>query len=106
MFTDWYDSEVIVHTSPGVDDFGATIPGASVTVPCAIAETVRLVRNPQGEQVASSTTLHAALSYSGVFAPDLQVEFDSPSGHHNSQILSISVRTGDPDLEGVSVSLE
>jgi hypothetical protein len=105
LFDEWYSRSVTVLVPGGTDEWGATLPGTSVEVPCRISEEVQLVRNSQGEEVASSTSVHAALSWAPTFQPDYAVEYDSPAGHRTTSVISSSMNLDDPDLEGILVRL-
>lgn len=107
LFAAWYDRTCTVHVDGGRDEWGATLPGTDVVVPCRISEEIQLVRNADGEEIASSVTIHAALNWAAIFRPDTRVIYWSPAsdGDRTTQVISTAVNLGDPDLEGIAVHL-
>lgn len=69
---EWWVHECTVETYEGDGAYGP-VYAEPVTVACFIDGRERLVRTPNGDQVASNTTVYAALADADRFAPESRV---------------------------------
>lgn len=100
-FDDWYDTPVLVLAPAGTNEWGAKIPGNTSTVPCQVSQQVQLVRNADGQEVTSSASVQAALEWAPTFQPGHVVMI----GGRRTQVIGVAVYSGDPALEGITVTL-
>lgn len=100
-FDDWYDTPVLVLAPAGTNEWGAKIPGTTSTVPCQVSQQVQLVRNADGQEVTSSASVQAALEWEATFEPGHVVIVHG----RRTQVIGVAVYRGDPDLEGITVTL-
>ena len=99
--------QTVIHTPmSGVDpDWGTPIPGAPVAVKCRFQEGVKLVRNAQGDEVASVGTF----LFDRLYSVDLADSFAYTDENNRTTTytpIAISVKralNGKPILTEVSV---
>lgn len=70
---EFYVHEVTVRPLTGTGAFGP-IYGPETTVPCFIDNTRGLVRNGEGAEIVSETTLTAPPQHAGAFPPGTEVD--------------------------------
>ena len=101
-FADWYVHTATVETVGPPDEWGAQTT-TTHTVQGWLEDKVQLVRNQQGEEVASTATFWCALEHRAKFEPG------SPVTVNGRTARVISVLTGDStdgdELDGIGVTL-
>jgi len=65
----WWVHEVTVQTKLGSGGYGDKLADPSEPVPCKIDDTVRTVRDADGNETVSSATIHTDLDRAGQFPP-------------------------------------
>lgn len=97
-----FTQQVTVETLTAPTSFGEQY-AAPVTVTCFINDTRNLIRNGEGEQVVSETTLYAPLSTESTFAEGSRV---TVNGRH-ARVLKLSRRdsAGPVNAHHVQVAL-
>lgn len=100
-FTDWYTSRVSVDTVGAANFEGKRTLSNTPSVPCRIEDLTLLVRNQDGEETTSSSTLYGDVSFGPLFTPGSIVHLVDRAAVVLSRSL---VSTGD-DLDGLTVRL-
>lgn len=91
-------------------EWGGRTWAAESTVPCLIQESTRTVKAPSGEDVISSTQVHAAPEYAGSLTPGARVVLPPaahrPAGTTTYVITLDAIITGDEQTDGVVAMCE
>lgn len=102
VFTEWENQTVQVRALTGSGGMGP-IYAAAVPVSAQVEQSSRLVREPGGAEVVSTTTVYAP---AGTVAPPGSL-VRLPGETAERQVITTSTpATGDPDLDGVDLALE
>jgi|SRR5215467_1358151 len=57
-FLDWATQNVTIEPYSSSDPYGANLYGAPVSIPCVIEEKIRMIRDVNGQERMSTTTLY------------------------------------------------
>ena len=99
---DWIHT-VTVKTYLGASAYGDRFANPTPPVPCLVEDDVRLVRDADGNEVVSSTTVYADLGKAGLFRPGSLVT--TPAGRE-ARVIGLAQRdAGDPDLDHMEAHL-
>ncbi|WP_143545057.1 hypothetical protein [Rhodococcus sp. RS1C4] len=104
---DWWTHPITVERFEGTSGYGEDVYSSAVTVLGSVADTTRMVRNKDGDEVVSSTS--AAFPIGTDYIPvGSRVTLPATFGHRQSTVLAVSVAdSGGPATPNhMSVSLE
>jgi len=104
LFDDWYVHTVDVETVGAPDEWGAPTITVHKNVPCWVEDQIEMVRNQDGQEEVSTSTVFVALEDADKFKPGSLVTYN---GRTPARVITVSTAdsvVGD-DLDGAEVRL-
>lgn len=100
--SDWWMHTVTVKSHLGASAYGDRF-GDPVPVPCFVEDDVKLIRDSDGNEVVSSTTVYSNIDKAALFPVGSLVI--TPFGREARVIGLARHAVGDPDIDHVEIHL-